>query len=327
MVKSMAALIFPALMCFVISFKKNTQSLQKPGLHTIIVDAGHGGRFHGTKGLISKEEDVTLDIALKLGEAIKKEFPDIKVIYTRTAPGSVNNANTLAEDLHGRAQIANQAKGDLFISIHCDATPKPPGGYYLKRIIGHKKKLEYVGKGKKRKKKMVNAPIYESYWVKNMMTGATVYIWKAEKTSDKVNAINQDEETGSEEFEDSTGNASVQWDTESPEARMRAQLYEQRYFRKSAIFASMVNDEFQKSGRRTLGVMQRDKGIQVLQATGMPSVLIETGYLTNKEEEEYLNSDSGQDEVVQDIVDALKRYKQQIEGTKQNVSPSNDTTN
>jgi N-acetylmuramoyl-L-alanine amidase len=327
MVKSMAALFLCALMCFVISFKKNTPSLQKPGLRTIIVDAGHGGKFHGTKGLVSKEEDVTLDIALKLGEAIKKEFPDVKLVYTRTAPGTVNNAITLGEDLHGRANIANQAKGDLFISIHCDATPKPAGGYYLKRIIGHKKKLEYIGKGKRRKKKMVNAPIYESYWVKNMMTGASFYIWKAEKTSSKIDAINQNEETGSEEFGDSTSTASVEWDTESPEGRMRAQLYEQRYFRKSAIFASILNDEFQKSGRKTLGVLQRNKGIQVLEATGMPSVLIETGYLTNKEEEEYLNSDSGQDEVVQDIIDALKRYKQQIEGTHSNAPASNDNGN
>jgi N-acetylmuramoyl-L-alanine amidase len=322
----MAALFIPALMCFMISFKKNTQSVQKPGLHTIIVDAGHGGRFHGTRGLISKEEDVTLEIALKLGEAIKKEFADIKVVYTRTVSGPVNNATTLGEDLHNRAQIANQAKGDLFISIHCDATPKPAGGYYLKRVIGHKKKLEYVGKGKKKKKKMVNAPIYESYWVKNMVTGATVYIWKAEKTSDKVNAINQNDESGGEEFQDSSGTAAVEWDTESPEARMRAQLYEQRYFKKSAIFASIVNDEFQKSGRKTLGVQQRDKGIQVLQATGMPSVLIETGYLTNKEEEEYLNSDAGQDEVVQDVIDALKRYKQQIEGTRTNTPLPSDSS-
>lgn len=322
MVKRMAALLAPALMCFMISFKKDTQPVQKPGLHTIIVDAGHGGRFHGTKGLISKEEDVTLEIALKLGEAIKKEFPDVKVVYTRTAPGSVENATTLSEDLHNRAEIANQAKGDLFISIHCDATPKPPGGYYMKRVIGHKKKLEYVGKGKKKRKKMVNAPIYESYWVKNMMTGVTPYIWKAEKTSEKVNAIN--DEGGGEEFEDSTGN--VDWDTESPEAKIRAQLYEQKYFRKSAIFASIVNDEFQKAGRRTWGVKQRDKGIQVLQATGMPSVLIETGYLTNKEEEEYLNSDDGQDEVVQDIINALKRYKLQIEGTRVSAAVSSDTS-
>src|ERR1700759_3917285 len=113
MVKCMAALFIPLLMCFMISFKKKTASLQKPGLHTIIVDAGHGGPFHGTKGLFSKEEDVTLDIALKLGEAIKKEFPDIKVVYTRTVAGAANNATTLRDDLHSRAQIANQAKGDL----------------------------------------------------------------------------------------------------------------------------------------------------------------------------------------------------------------------
>jgi len=60
-----------------------------------------------------------------------------------------------------------------------------------------------------------------------------------------------------------------------------------------------VQEEFTKSGRENEGVLQRDKGIQVLQATGMPSVLIETGFLTNKEEEEYLNSEKGQDEVVQ----------------------------
>jgi len=56
-----------------------------------------------------------------------------------------------------------------------------------------------------------------------------------------------------------------------------------------------------------------------LQATGMPSVLIEVGFLSNKEEEEYLNSNKGQDEVVQNIVDALKRYKEQLEGTPDTI--------
>jgi N-acetylmuramoyl-L-alanine amidase len=62
-------------------------------------------------------------------------------------------------------------------------------------------------------------------------------------------------------------------------------------------------------------------GIQVLQATGMPSVLIEVGFLSNKEEEEYLNSNKGQDEVVQNIMDALDRYKNQLEGSA-TVPPS-----
>jgi N-acetylmuramoyl-L-alanine amidase len=58
----------------------------------------------------------------------------------------------------------------------------------------------------------------------------------------------------------------------------------------------------------------------------MPSVLIEVGFLTNKEEEEYLNSPKGQDEVVQDIIDALDRYKNQVEGNVSTPQPPADTT-
>ncbi|HLK30059.1 MAG TPA: N-acetylmuramoyl-L-alanine amidase [Puia sp.] len=330
MMKKMAALLIVIGTLSSFSFiNKNNGNPKAPIIKTVVIDAGHGGPFHGTRGLISKEEDVTLDIALKLGEAIKNELPDVKVVYTRTVAGPVNNATTLKEDLHSRAQIANQAKGDLFISIHCDATPQPAGGYYAKRVIGHKKKMEYVGRGKKKRKKMVTVPIYESYWVKNMRIGASVLIWKAEKSSDKINAINQSSEDGGGEFEDSTGATGQEFDVKSPEGIIRAQLYEQKYFKKSAIFGQMIIDEFSKAGRTTLGVYQRDKGIQVLQATGMPSVLVETGYLTNKEEEEYLNSEKGQNEVVSNIVDALKRYKQQTEGSRSSASgaiPSPDST-
>jgi len=322
----MAALIIVIGMLSSFTSINKIHTSPKPAIRTIVIDAGHGGPFHGTRGLISKEEDVTLDIALKLGEAIKNEFPEIKVVYTRTVAGPVNNATTLKEDLHARAQIANQAKGDLFISIHCDATPQPAGGYYAKRVIGHKKKMEYVGRGKKRRKKMVTVPIYESYWVKNMRVGASVLIWKAGKIDDKINAINQNSEEGGGEFEDSTDNAGQEFDLNSPEAKIRAQLYEQKYFKKSATFGSMIVDEFAKAGRTTLGVYQRDKGIQVLQATGMPSVLVETGYLTNKEEEEYLNSDKGQNEVVSNIVDAIKTYKQQLEAKHADTSQAVDTT-
>jgi N-acetylmuramoyl-L-alanine amidase len=317
--KKLAALLI-VTGAFCTSFNK--QSLYvKPVLRTVVIDAGHGGTLHGTRGLISKEEDVTLEVALKLGEAIKKEFPDVKVVYTRTEAGTVGNATTLKEDLHNRAQIANQAKGDLFISIHCDATQKPPGGYYEKRVIGHKKVLGYVGKGKKKKKKMITVPIYESYWVKNMVIGATTYIWLAKKTEDKTKAINQKDDDGGGDLEDST----VEWDTQSPEARIRAQLYVQKYFNKSATLAELIENEFAKAGRKTWGVKQRDKGIQVLEATGMPSVLVEIGYLTNKEEEEYLNSDNGQDEVVGNIVNALSQYKQQLEAGKPAVNTAADS--
>lgn len=86
-----------------------------------------------------------------------------------------------------------------------------------------------------------------------------------------------------------------------------------KYFANSALFGTYVSNEFVKSGRRSQGLQQRAVGIWVLEATGMPSVLIETGYLTNKEEEKYLNSRAGQNKVVQNIVTALKRYSASLE--------------
>jgi N-acetylmuramoyl-L-alanine amidase len=100
----------------------------------------------------------------------------------------------------------------------------------------------------------------------------------------------------------------------SPVARMRAELYEQKFFANSALFATLVEDEFTKAGREAEGVLQRDAGIRVLEATGMPSVLIETGFLSNEDEEKYLNSEEGQTEVARNILDALRRYKATLEG-------------
>jgi len=54
----------------------------------------------------------------------------------------------------------------------------------------------------------------------------------------------------------------------------------------------------------------------VLQATGMPSILVESGFITNKEEENYLNSEKGQNEIVANVFDAFKKYKSDLEGTK-----------
>jgi N-acetylmuramoyl-L-alanine amidase len=312
----MNRIVFFVLSVFVFSitsFTNRHENQKLAKVRTIVIDPGHGGSLHGTKGLISREQDVTLEIGLKLGEAIKKAFPDIKIVYTRTTDACSGNATSLSEDLHSRATIANQSKGDLFISIHCNATPQPAGGWYAKRVIGHKKKMEYVGRGKKKRKKMVNAPIYESYWVKNMRIGTESYIWKAAKISDKTEAINEMDE-GGENTEDMGDSTNVAFDLSSPEARMRALLYEKKYFDNSYLMASLVEDEFKKSGRDSYGVKQRDKGIRVLQATGMPSVLVETGFLSNKEEEEYLNSDKGQDEIVQCIINALDHYIEQMEG-------------
>ncbi|HYC28470.1 MAG TPA: N-acetylmuramoyl-L-alanine amidase, partial [Chitinophagaceae bacterium] len=242
------------------------------------------------------------------GKAIEKEFPEIKVVYTRTEDILAGNQATQSLANRWRAEMANAARGDLYIAIHCNSNGKPAGGYYAKRIVSYKNKTTYVGKGKKRRKKTVKVPVYESYWVKNTYHGTETYIWAADRSDSKSSYINPDEETG--EASDSLEVV----DLTSPEAKIRAQLYEKQYFSKSALMASYVEEEFQKAGRRSMGVKQRNnKGIWVLQATGMPSLLVETGFITNKEEEEYLVSDDGQAEIVKNMMEALKRYKKELE--------------
>lgn len=264
----------------------------KTPLHTIVIDPGHGGFDPGTHGLFSKEKNVTLAISLKLGKAIKEAFPDVKIVYTRTTDIMPGNTSDIHEGLRYRAELANKSKGDLFICIHANSNGRPPGSYEEKHLTGYK----WIGKGKRKKK----VPVYSYKWIKNTTTGAAVYIWKADRSGSKGEMI--------ENMGDTTA-----MDMDSPEARIRAQLYEKKYFANSALFGQYVSDEFVKSGRRSQGLQQRAVGIWVLEATGMPSVLIETGYLTNKEEEKYLNSKTGQNKIVQNILTAVKKYSTSLE--------------
>lgn len=84
----------------------------------VVIDAGHGAHDAGAvnRKLKIKEKDINLKTALKLGEMIEKNCPDVKVVYTRKKDVFV--------ELHRRAQIANNAKADLFISIHTNSVAK-----------------------------------------------------------------------------------------------------------------------------------------------------------------------------------------------------------
>ena len=82
---------------------------------TIVIDAGHGGHDGSTRGKFSKEKDVALEIAMKLGKAIEAEMKDVKVLYTRKSDVFVK--------LYERTAVANDNKADLFISIHCNSMP------------------------------------------------------------------------------------------------------------------------------------------------------------------------------------------------------------
>jgi len=144
-------------------------------IKTIIVDAGHGGTDVGASGqyensMRSKEKDVTLAISLKLVAELRKQFPEINIVPTRTTD--------IYHSVTEKAKIANDNKGDLFLCIHADSGPLKTG----KRQVGTREetryKITYTGKGKRKKKistpYSVTVPVYE-YFKMPLTRKAQVY--------------------------------------------------------------------------------------------------------------------------------------------------------
>ena len=282
-------LIFVSVLPFAFAFKN--VPLKKKGVQTIIIDPGHGGKDQGAKGAFTTEAKICLSVGLKLGKAIEEKFPGVKVLYTRTTDVLPGNKPDKNQALRYRAEFANQSGGDLFIAIHVNAAPK----------IKHKVESGYrwVGKGKKRKK----VKAYKYYYTPNPSHGTETFIWAADRTDDKSGTITPDDEFGE------TDSTIVIPEINDPIMKAFQLLYTKKYFENSLHFANLIEAEFVKGGRFSRGVKQRnEKGIWVLQATGMPSVLVETGFITDKDEEEYLDSDKGQNEIVDNLTNALANY-------------------
>ena len=286
----------------------------QPGktIKTIVVDAGHGGHDGGATGqyensLRSKEKDVTLAISKKLVAELKKQLPAVNVIPTRTSD--------IYQDPREKARIANENKGDLFLCIHADSGPLKTGRRQVGTRTVTRYKISYTGKGKKKKKIKtpyeVEEPVYEHFKIPLTIKGTSVYLFAAHKTSDKLKAIMKD--VGEFEIETESDSTYSSFDINTPEGRTLAQIYAKRYQEKSDLIATIVNDEIDATGRPALGVNQRQTGICVLQATNMPAILIETGFINNPEDERYLNSDAGQQELAEAITKAVIRYKTQLE--------------
>jgi len=287
--------LLPAIFAF-------TNVKKKKPVQKIIIDPGHGGKDQGAKGLISTEAQLCLEMGLKLGKSIEQNFPNIKVLYTRTTDVLAGFKYDKNESLRYRADFANQSGADLFIAIHCNASGRRAGGWYEKRVVDYHYKKVWVGKGKKRKQVTRRVPVYQSFYVENKTNGTETYVWAADRSDEKEENISPEEMTGES---DST----IMYNENDPVLKAYRLLYTKKFFQTSVQLASYVEQEFVKSGRISRGVKQRNnKGIWVLQATGMPSVLVETGFISNREEEKYLNSEDGQNEIVRNITDALRNY-------------------
>jgi N-acetylmuramoyl-L-alanine amidase len=296
MMKKIATLsILSLFVLLVFSSKKiPAQNASKSALKTIIVDPGHGGSDVGARGDYSYEKDICLAIGLKVGKKLEQEFPDTKILYTRTTDSY--------PAIKARADFANANKGDLFLSIHVNAAPK----IRHSKFLGYKTQTYYTGKGKNRKKRTRKVPQYKVTYSDNPSRGTETFIWAADRTDEKEKFVGND--VASEEVYDSTEFVP---DLNDPEFKAKALLWTKKFFDKSYLLASMVEEEFVKEGRPSRGVKQRnEKGIWVLQATSMPSILVETGFITHAPDEAYLNSEKGQDRIAENIVNAVKRFRE-----------------
>jgi N-acetylmuramoyl-L-alanine amidase len=229
-------------------------------IHTVVIDPGHGGKDSGAQGKISKEKDIVLAIGLKLGKYIEDNLPEVKVIYTRKTDEFI--------PLYRRAEIANENKADLFISIHANSNPSSEPTGTSSHVLGLHRANENFEVAKRE-----NSVIF---------------------------------------YEDDYTSRYENFDPNSPESYIAFSLMQFVYLDQSINFADMIQSQFrERVKRKDRGVVQQ--GLLVLAQTSMPGVLIETGFISNPTEEQFLNSDEGQDYIASAIFRAFRDYKIDIE--------------
>lgn len=282
---------FAATICLILSLHIPTQSSTNKydntyKIKTIVIDAGHGGRDGNTHGSFSKEKDITLAVALKLGKAIEKEIEGVKVVYTRADDSFI--------ELYERIGIANRNKADLFISLHCNSMP-----HTSRRVVSR-----YV-----RNKRGRRVPVYKTISSQNTsVSGVETFVSGYGRLDEQDVAMRENasmllEENYQENYDG--------FDPKDPESYIIFSLMKNQYRDLSIKLATFIQNEYIKAGRLDRGV--KEQSLAVLARAGMPAVLTEMGFISNPEEEHYMNSAEGQAEIVENLVNAIKNYKKQIE--------------
>ena len=263
-------------------------------IKTVVIDAGHGGKDPGCLGAVYKEKDVALAVALKFGKYIEENFKDIKVIYTRTSDVFV--------DLEDRAQIANKAKADLFISIHCNAAGTAV--MVTDRKTGKKFPKTFVNK--KGKRVVIETINPEPF-------GTETYVMGLKNEEGKMKVATR--ENSAIFYEDDYEKKYGGFDPESIESYIIMSNYTSAYVIQSANLAVKIQAEYiKKAGRIDKGVHRQS--IWVLWRTSMPSILTEIGYLTNPLEEQFLGSEKGQEYLAKALFRGLRNYKDELAANK-----------
>ena len=245
------------LFCFIllcISEVFAQQMTDKPFI--VVLDAGHGGHDSGNRGNGYFEKKIALNIVLKIGKQLEKQ-PGVKVIYTRKTDVFV--------ELIQRANIANKADADLFVSVHCDAFTSPKAFGAGTFVLGlHANERNF-------------------------------------KVAQKENAVIFLEDDYEQNYDGFNPN--------DPESVISLILMQETYLDQSIDAAGAIQKSFVSNLKRKDRTVKQ-AGFVVLKYTYMPSVLVETGFLTNKSEGSFLNSSKGQLNMSNAIAKAIINYKQ-----------------
>lgn len=229
----------------------------------LVIDPGHGGKDYGAIGKITNEKTINLKVARLVGEKISELYDDVDVVYTRDDDSFVS--------LRDRANIANEAGGDLFISIHVNSVDK-----------------------RNRNRSSIH--------------GASVYTLGLHKSADNLEVAKR--ENAVMAMEDDYNSSYEGFNPESSESYIIFELSQNQHLEQSVRLAGQIQEQLVKTaGRADKGV--RQAGFWVLWSTGMPSVLVELDFICNPEQEKYLASEKGRQELSDAIVNAFASYKSQ----------------
>ena len=246
------------IFCTIILF--SVASIAQSKKFKVVLDAGHGGGDDGTAHNSYKEKAIVLSVALKIGKILEDE-PGFNVVYTRKTDVFI--------ELRERANIANKADADLFVSIHCNG---------------------------------VNASA--AYGTETFVMGLSRSKVNLE-VARKENSVITLEKDYKEKYKG--------FNPDNPDTSIGIAIAQEESLNQSIILAGKIRDGFKND------LKKNDRGIKqiplwVLDATAMPGVLIELGFISNKNEGAYLNSDEGQEEMARTIAKAIISYKKLFDG-------------
>ena len=234
---------------------------------TLCIDAGHGGGDPGARGKISKEKTLTLRYALAFGRIIEQNCPDVKVIYTRKTDRFI--------ELWQRAEIANKAKADLFVSVHINSLP---GGH-----IARGYQTYTLGRSRRDGNKQG--------YIENL---------EVAKRENSVILYEKDYQQHYEGF-----------DPNSPESNILFELVQDKNLENSIQLAKFMQKNIcAATGRQDKGVYQDN--LAVLRLTSMPACLMELGFISTADEEQYLNSDRALQQFTRGFYNAFVAYKNKV---------------